>query len=973
MNNHQIRYTFLHDISSQERLEQWYQAQLLQEKTFYYILPSVQWFQQARKRQPGLEFKTFDDVADLLLKQANKNYNSISDIDRILLFQDILKQDSSLRSEQELVHQAKACSDTYGQLKRLGLTVKELPKQLQPLSEIFEAFEKLFVEEAKLFDSENRIHQAVSIQQTNVSFGHIVIDGYFDFSPIQYLMIEYLLKQNVPITIYLPAVFTPLVNETENTLQRLGFIQAETKPEPQKVRAHIKTLHGGTTIQEEIEGVLETIKQKTKEERFDYTGIVLSNESLYKDELITISEKRNIPLKQIKKKSCMETSFGQFLYLLFSFNQDNMTKWEKVVLLDKLAELLFIHASQYSKLKHQYLLDEQVNPMIDQYLEKTLLFLNQIGKQNCFKDYLSHCLTFITDLDLVSFYKTIIRNAEMEKNHFKAAEHWRVISTIITLLEQEQESLENRGILHLETTISSFAYWFFNRLDNENLFIDRAPSDGIVIHTFSDVALFRGKRLFVLGMNEGVFPRDTRLGGYFQESYLKQEQFRYPIPGLEYFRKKDDTLFAQLDYMAESLSFSYVSGINEQQLLLPSKYMIDSQIEKDPEPSYTLLKRFGNNQYETKLEYEEMISFQIGLGRESKHLPSKLANFKENIARLTAGEEILSKNWKDYLTKLEVAITRLESYADCSFKYAMEHVLKVSEPLQKKTKLDPRETGSMLHKVIEGFYKDITSIPFSEIEQYYEGEEQRILMEIFCEEWKKLERSHPEVSQKVLKREKEVWQSKLEKWLVAEKLRYWTNDALKDMRIFKLEESVSLSFPLATGETLILKGKIDRLDIDEQGFVIYDYKSSSKQLDFKKAIPAGVTLQIPMYMIALEKEFNEGKYKRHATVKPFYPIGGGYISLKEPYIRKKNTVWRDEDQKIRFEPKYNTHIEEIHHEGLEFTYKLNDLVESLWRGMHRDFSVKPFAEDSCKYCLFKATCRVSHGHLEENGGGQHEI
>ena len=175
-----------------------------------------------------------------------------------------------------------------------------------------------------------------------------------------------------------------------------------------------------------------------------------------------------------------------------------------------------------------------------------------------------------------------------------------------------------------------------------------------------------------------------------------------------------------------------------------------------------------------------------------------------------------------------------------------------------------------------------------------------------------------------------------------------------------MQESVQLTFELDSNEVLTLTGKIDRIDIDEHGFVIYDYKTSHKVLDFNKEIPAGVVLQIPLYMIALEHDFRYGKYQEH-TIKNADVIGGGYISMKDPHTRKKNMVWKDENHRVRFEPntRFKTNIENIDSESLKQNYNFQKLIETLWRGTYTDFSVKPFSAQSCEYCKFKPICRVT--------------
>ncbi|MEW8986424.1 MAG: PD-(D/E)XK nuclease family protein [Bacillus sp. (in: firmicutes)] len=287
-------------------------------------------------------------------------------------------------------------------------------------------------------------------------------------------------------------------------------------------------------------------------------------------------------------------------------------------------------------------------------------------------------------------------------------------------------------------------------------------------------------------------------------------------------------------------------------------------------------------------------------------------------------------------------------------------MFKVREPLNKQSRMDPIETGNMIHRIIETLYREVKGVPFAKLAEFFQGSAEAKLESIFEVEWEKLKRIHPEISQIKLDKAKQDWWKKFRRWLAAEQERFWHNGELAEMRIFSIEEPVELSFMLENNEELTLSGKIDRVDIDEHGFVIYDYKTSDKNLDFNNHIPAGVVLQIPLYLMALAYEFNQGKYQNH-KINHGEAIGGGYISMKDPHRRKQNMVWKDQDHRVRFEPnkKYKTNIVNLESESLRHELKLDELITRLWRGTFTDFSVRPFNADECKYCIYKPVCRVT--------------
>ena len=312
----ELRFKTFSSIEMNNRFREWFELQSQEQKPIYYLLPSVRWMDEGRKIQPGLAFQTFEDLAVLLLKTANLEFTSITEEERCLFFYEILNQNQHFLSEKELFQKAQAYADSYGQLKRLGLSIDETPQQLEALKEIFYTYEQKYRDELGLLDPENRMIKAIEIASSLTSFplSHVVIDGYLDFNPAQYRFIEYLQANLVPYTIYLPTLTVPIISETISTLKKIGTkIQEDNIPEL-SVLCQNPTVTSATTIEEELYGALHTIDQlKTGDQyRFSDFGLVLASETDYLAELMRLSETLQIPIKRPKKKTLSETNFYHF-------------------------------------------------------------------------------------------------------------------------------------------------------------------------------------------------------------------------------------------------------------------------------------------------------------------------------------------------------------------------------------------------------------------------------------------------------------------------------------------------------------------------------------------------------------------------------------------------------------------------------------------------------------------------------------
>ena len=118
---------------------------------------------------------------------------------------------------------ARAYADTYGQLKRLGLSIDAVEESFKDCMPTFRAYEQL-LEDYGAIDPENKLLLAASLlQQKKIHYWHVVVDGFYDFSPLQFKLIKACTKQ-IFLTIYLPH-YAPLdiVDETVADLQKIGY------------------------------------------------------------------------------------------------------------------------------------------------------------------------------------------------------------------------------------------------------------------------------------------------------------------------------------------------------------------------------------------------------------------------------------------------------------------------------------------------------------------------------------------------------------------------------------------------------------------------------------------------------------------------------------------------------------------------------------------------------------------------------
>lgn len=991
-----LKWSKITEIAYSNRLKSWHKLQQKTGQPVYYVLPSKKWVRTAQKQQSGVAFATFYDLEKWIHNLGGQPYFEITDNQRRILLQEMMLRDpSSKGSLEETKNRAIAYSNTYGQLKRLAWSTDQLPPRLQQMASVFENYEKRWLKKGFL-DPENFSIQAAQ-STSSLPIGHLVIDGFFDLNPLQYQLLQRIIHLNIPVTVYLPQLpGEALPMETAHRLKNMGFFEHQIAPQSHPKLKHQRVIKA-TTPEEEIHGVLDLICEEGDDGRFSRFGVLLMDEDTYLDEWMQIAEKRRVPIKQPSTLPLSCTQLFRLLNMVLTEDRNNRDRWEKVEVLDNVLRLMFVNPQQYTNVKQVYLSGAGALPEeIETVFERFLGLRSQLAEEGTMENYLEQLVDFLEKIDLPSYWRKHLESDQTELVQ-KVCTEWKAYDQLLALTQEKRGDLHEMGLTAMPVYYFTFREWFMEGLQNEKIYLDRSPVDGLSLHSISDVGLFTGDHLFILGMNDGVFPNSYRLQGYFQESDLEHQKFPYGQPDKATFQKMQDVLFAQLAYLTPYLTFSYVVGVDNTNPLLPSKYIKNRKVKAlgrvrstavaSPRVTVkslisvnrrnrhekrlgtpTRMSRIVNGEYVFYHEQDklEKLAYHAGLNRTVKDFPQELAEAIRHLQRLETGTELLSDKWVERQKAHyngTVTVTALERYAACGFKYAMEDLLQVGEPEQRMVELAVREKGSVQHRFIEQFYKglDLVNKPFSHFSQVgLQAGAEQALAQTFETLWKKVEAKHSYLSANQLQTERdELWQN-VRKWWSAERYYFWENDELQEMLIAQLEKEIVKELQLNVEEPptiLTIKGKIDRVDWDGNGYTVYDYKSGkSVSINLEKEAANGLKLQLLMYIWALEEEFEGAR-----------AYGGSYISMKDPGKRASNAIWdgkhAGKGSKFKVSAWANKE-KEMDANTIFDKYGIKERIGELWKGLQSDFSVKPLR--CSKSCVYKPVCRITKSQLEES-------
>lgn len=440
--------------------------------------------------------------------------------------------------------------------------------------------------------------------------------------------------------------------------------------------------------------------------------------------------------------------------------------------------------------------------------------------------------------------------------------------------------------------------------------------DQILVGDMERTRLSPVKALFFLGVNEGKIPRATGKGGILSD--LDREflegcgQELAPTPRSQLFIQRF-YLYLNVTKPSEGLYLSYARLNEEGKTMKPSYFigLLDKMYEK-----LNIERREGGRELPHTKEEVRVLSARMlsayGRGKleaeKEKELLALLICLTDEAGERRWVEDLLDSAFFSYggdrLTKetarllygavMYSSVSRLEKMASCAYAHFLQYGLGLKE--RQEYGFEAVDMGNVYHGVLELFAgklaeKNYTWISFPE-------EEGRLLLHEALESYainygNTVLFSSARYAYGMEKMERILWRT-------VTTLQYHLQAGSFVPREYELsfsalEDLDAVSIRLNEEEKLRLGGRIDRLDIYENGNRLYvkvmDYKSGNH--DFKlAAFYHGLQLQLVVYLnAALELE------KRKHPEKEVIPAAFLYYHIDDPMVKGKESMEEEEIEK----------------------------------------------------------------------------
>lgn len=439
-----------------------------------------------------------------------------------------------------------------------------------------------------------------------------------------------------------------------------------------------------------------------------------------------------------------------------------------------------------------------------------------------------------------------------------------------------------------------------------------AVVDRVVVGDITRTRLSHIKALFFAGVNDGLVPAVSGRGGILTESErrrLKEAQVELAPTAREEGFLQRLYLYLVMCKPSDRLYLSYSATSSDGKGLRPSGLIgqvrrlfpqLEIQEVRERElASWSLplgkaelikgMKEYGKKSEDP--EFMELLSFFFGAEQYRKEMEqlseAAFYRYTERGLGRTAAKEI-------YGSILHGSVTRLEQYASCAYAHFLAYGLELSE--RPVFELAASDIGNLFHSSIDLYFKRMQEEGRS-FRAITEEDRLRLVGECVSQVTGTYGNTILESSARNAYLARKVHRiTDRTIWALTEQLKKGDFEpASFEVSFTPADNLRAMKIPLSDDEAIHLKGRIDRIDLCEDGDNIYlkviDYKTGKTKFDLS-ALYYGLQLQLVVYMdAALEKE-----QRRHPH-KQVIPAGIFYYLIDDPMVEKQSDM--DEEARER--------------------------------------------------------------------------
>lgn len=885
----------------------------------------------------------------------------------MLTYDVLLQQQTKLRRFQtssQYYGFSQKLSQTISELKKYNVTVEQLKalstanlevRTQDKLHDIALVYDHLNNEMNNEFmQSEDTRYHLIQLIESSASIkqSEIYIDGFYNFTTMEYLVILALCRHAKSVTIALtidPEKRSDLFRKTEETYHditeylKTAQIDFEIKKFITKFRfknaalnhleenfdaIHVDALPETTiellesdNIQSEVNAIMHKIYNLGKSE-YRYKDIaVLYREQSYADALIKRANQLNIPYHTDKKEVMHHHHSIELIRSLLDFFKntyqiDHLFRALKTGLLtknverldiqfvDMLENVMITRGMQYKDLiqrrKLQFNKDDmystEVWEQFSQYIETTLeiiepLRISLMNAKNA-NEFATYLYQFLLEIQLPEYLMASRDKMHEAGQNYKALEFDQLLTGINQVLDDFVEVLRDKDLPYqVMTEILDVGL--------VTLEYSAAPQglDQIQILNLDLAKVENKKVIFVCGLNDEILPRRIKEDAIITD-YEKRNIS--DIGGLK--------LAPTTDLLTQDERFvAYIAMTNASELLFLSYSLMNQSYEAmRPSPYINDIKGINLTHTVTTSEFkpnERITTINTGINVAAHHYQDaewqSIINYYINngysdifdLGRYRNQTKPLNEINIDtlYGDVIKASVSRFESYNQCAFKHFADHGLRLRP--RENYELQSFQLGNIYHEVLAYLGEMFKDKLFNVSKEDIRQAVRQYLAQYL-----------PNVQFEIMysKQHYRFMMLKIEAMLTDTFSMIQSHQKQSKFKMARFEtrfgkggalESQKINLP--AGKKVEISGQIDRIDIlnhMNQDYVsVIDYKSGSTALDLRK-VYYGIQMQMMTYMdVVLQNKSALGL--KETTL----PAGMLYFHVYEPKLKLNHKNEMSED------------------------------------------------------------------------------
>jgi len=828
-------------------------------------------------------------------------------------------------------------------LKNLSVENEYLKRKMHDLALIYEEYEKRISDTYIDSNDELTLLAQVLDKDTYLNGAKIWIDEFDGFTPQEFEIIRKLIKKaEVTISIisgeeeyfHLNNKNINKLKKIENQLEEIvlkepyrfkneelkhiekNIYNIPFKQYPKEVE-HIK-IQMYNNLNTEIEMLAQNILKyvrKSKDIRFENIAVLTRDIDKYKNLFKMVFDLYGIPFFFDDKK---DLSLQLFITLVMSlidicitnYSYESVFTYLKTGLtnvvdendIDLLENYILKWGIKGKTWENDFVLEdknlEKINTVRELIINPIINFKAELAGRKTVKEIVESLFKFLLNLGVYDNIQTKV-NLFKQSNDVKhvtiASEYAQVWNIFMSILDEMVDAIGEE-----KCSFDRFKNILKMGISNHEIGIIPPTKDKVTIGDIERTRNNNIKVLFIIGVNDGAFPRAFQNEGFLNDNergILLEKGIEIAKDTKLLLVEENFNIYKALCVPSEELHLSYPVSDLEGKTLRPSfmitqikkmfpKLVEESYIVNKPQLIYSRKATFPDllNKLRTYVDTGDIEeAWKDVYTWYSNNEKEKLDNVLKGLYyRNTIEYQSQNMSKKLYGEKMNSSVSKLEKYVSCPFSFYLKYGLKARE--RDIYKLGVPDIGSFLHEIIEKFTKKVLkeNIDLRTLEH----EECNKIVSIIVDEvlanfrhnlfnsTGKLKRLSAKLKQLVMKTI----------WLITLHIKAGEfNIYGSEVEFGKDKEYPAIEIELADGKKLSLTGKVDRVDIaeteDGKYIRIIDYKSSNKKIKLSE-VYYGVQLQLLTYIDALSG--NE-----------FVPGGVLYLKLDDPILKTDKNISKE--------------------------------------------------------------------------------